>query len=61
MAFDEHKKKIDPTPPVYHAKFADIMSRIRGILKDYQHEMKITQLEKGGVTTSVEVTITLNK
>ena len=61
MAFQQEVRKIDPTPPVYHAKFADIMSRIREILKPYQHEIQIVQKEKGGVTTSTEITITLNK
>ena len=55
-------KKIDiDTVPVYHAKFKDVIDRIRLLLKDYQHEFKVTQKETGGATTSVEVTITLNK
>lgn len=61
MAFG---KKIDiesQLVPVYHAKFRDVIDRIRLLLKDYQHEFKVTQKETGGATTSVEVTITLNK
>lgn len=59
MAFG---KKIDiDQVPVYHAKFKDVIDRIRLLLKDYQHEFKVTQKETGGATTSVEVTITLNK
>lgn len=55
-------KKIDiDQVPVYHAKFKDVIDRIRLLLKDYQHEFKVTQKETGGATTSVEVTITLNK
>jgi hypothetical protein len=52
-------KKIDLDVPVYHEKFKNVIDKIRAILKDYRHEMKITQLEQGGATTSVEVTITL--
>jgi hypothetical protein len=55
-------KKIDvETVPVYHEKFKTIIDKIRGILKDYQHELKITQKESGGTTSSVEVTIVLMK
>jgi hypothetical protein len=61
MAFTPPKRIDVETVPVYHEKFKNVIDKIRGILKDYQHELKITQLENGGVTTSVEVTITLNK
>lgn len=53
-------KRIDiDTVPVYHEKFKTIIDRIRGLLKDYQHELKVTQNESGGTTSSVEVTIVL--
>lgn len=55
-------KRIDiDTIPVYHEKFKNVIDKIRVILKDYQHELQVTQKENGGMATSVEVTIRLTK
>lgn len=45
--------------PVYHGKFADAVVKIREILKGYQHDFEVRQIEKNGTTASVEVTIVL--
>jgi len=55
-------KKIDIDPvPVYHERFKNVIDKVRAILKEYQHELKIVQKESNGATASVEVIITLLK
>ena len=54
-------KKYDVDIPVYNGKFKDAVDKIRLVLKDFQHGMRIVQNEENGVTASVEVTITLRK
>jgi hypothetical protein len=54
-------KKFEPEVPVYHGKFKDALAEIRKVLGSYQHSLSILQKEDNGVTTSLEVTITLRK
>jgi hypothetical protein len=55
-------KKIDiDEVPVYHARFKEVVDKIKLILKDFQHDLQIVQKQNGGVTSSVEVIITLTK
>jgi len=60
MAFPQKKVDIDPVP-VYYERFKNVIDKIRLILKDYQHELQVTQKENNGSTTSVEVLIRLLK
>jgi hypothetical protein len=60
MAFPQKKVDIDPVP-VYHERFKNVIDKIKLILKDYQHELQVTQKENNGSTTSVEVLIRLLK
>jgi len=55
-------KKIDiDTVPVYHERFKNVIDKVRAILKEYQHELQVSQKENNGQTTSVEVLIRLLK
>ena len=55
-------KKIDIDPvPVYHERFKNVIDKVRAILKEYQHELQVSQKENNGQTTSVEVLIRLFK
>ena len=55
-------KKIDiDTVPVYHERFKNVIDKVRAILKEYQHELQVSQKENNGQTTSVEVLIRLFK
>ena len=52
-------KKYDMDVPVYHGKFKDALEEIKKVLKGYQHDLTVTQRDRNGATTSLEVTITL--
>jgi hypothetical protein len=54
-------KRYDMELPVYNGKFKDALEKIRAILSGYQHSLSIVQKEDNGVTTSLDVTITLKK
>lgn len=45
--------------PVYHGRFAEALGKIREMLKGYQHDLEVKQMEKDGTTTSLEVKIVL--
>lgn len=61
MAYIPPKKVDIDAVPVYHERFKNVMDKIRLILKDYQHELQVSQKENNGQTTSVEVLIRLFK
>jgi hypothetical protein len=54
-------KRFEPEVPVYNGKFKEALDKIRVILNGYQHSLSIIQKEDNGVTTSLDVTITLRK
>lgn len=54
-------RRFDPEVPVYHAKFADALTKIKDIVKGFNHDLTINQQTRNGVTTSLEVTITLKQ
>lgn len=54
-------RKYDPEVPVYHARFSEAIMKIKEVLKGYTHDMDINQHTRNGVTTSLEVTITLKQ
>ena len=57
----DYKKRFDPEVPVYDDKFNKPLMAIKELLKGYHHSLSILQKEESGVTTSLEVTITLRK
>jgi len=59
MAYIPPKKVDIDTVPVYRECFKNVIDKIRLILKDYQHELQVSQKESNGQTTSVEVLIRL--
>ena len=61
MAYIPPKKVDIDVVPVYHERFKNVIDKIRLILKDYQHELQVSQKENNGQTTSVEVLIRLFK
>ena len=61
MAYIPPKKVDIDTVPVYHERFKNVIDKVRAILKEYQHELQVSQKENNGQTTSVEVLIRLLK
>ena len=57
MAYIPPKKIGIDTVPVYHESFKNVIDKVRAILKEYQHELQVSQKENNGQTTSVEVLI----
>jgi hypothetical protein len=57
----EPNVKVDIIPPVIDVKFSNAIDKIKEIMKMFRYDMTVIQHESNGVTTSVEVKLTLNK